>query len=289
MARLHSLFHPGKIKPEWEFRPGALIWRLFCTSTDRIIGEARDQKSKSVSFFCLDARSGAALWKDLKLDEPWWIGIEAVHKDVLICHGFARPDMPQHKGLLGIDSESGKLLWKNEEFSYWFSSEDKVYGQRYLFEKRIGCALDLRSGTLLNEYSGDLEQLQTLERESRERERDDNLVFPEPYNPDDLDSAVTVKLARLLDGKKSVQSIEHLLHRGLLIVDYYRLTGAAEGEPALVNVLEVFDAEKGKTLHKETIASGTAIPAPDAFFVKDDFLYYIKNRTILKALRLWKS
>lgn len=289
MARLYSLFHPGKIKPEWEFNPGALIWRIFCTSTNRIIGEARDKAKKSASFFCLDAHSGRTLWKNLTLDESWWIGIEAVQRDVLILHEFARPDMPQHKGLLAVDGESGKLLWKNAAFSYWFSDENIVYGQKNEFEKRAGCALDLRTGTVLSEYADNLEPLLALERSSRENGVRQTALFPEPFDPDGIDPAVADTMVTLMERKTRIQSMEFLLHRGLLLVDFYETIPAAHESPALTNILEIIDSKSGRVLHREAITIGAGAPAPDAFFVKDNYLYFIKNQTTLTAMKLWKS
>jgi hypothetical protein len=288
-VRLHSFFHPRKIKREWEFSPGALIWRIFYVSTNRIVGEARDQNRKSASFFCLDALSGVALWKDLMLDEPWWVGIETVVNNVIICHEFARPDMPQHRGMLAIDEESGKLLWKNDALSYWFSDKDRVYGRKVVLEKKVGFALDLHTGAVAREYSDDLESLEALQRSRRGDEAENGLAFPEPFSPEDADPATAGKLAHLLDNGSRIQSMEYLLRRDRLLVDFYRIDSAGEGESSLSNILEIIDADDGKILHREAMMSGVAAPTPDAFFVKDDFLYFIKNRTTLIAMKLWKS
>jgi len=101
------------------------------------VGEARDQDQKLVSFFALNAQSGVPLWRDLRLDEPWWAGIEAASDGVVLLHRFATPDMPQHKGILALDLKSGAQLWENRDVTFWFIRDGSVVAHRAVFEKRI--------------------------------------------------------------------------------------------------------------------------------------------------------
>ncbi len=141
----------------------------------------------------------------------------------------------------------------------------------------------------MRDHSSDRESLQALERASREREPENTTVIPHPFDPDDASPQIVDRVRHLTEKKSQIQSMEYLLHRNLLIVDFYQAAVSGEGKPALNNILEIIDAEKGKVLHRDTIASGTAVPTPDTFFVKDDFLYFVKNHATLTALRLWKS
>lgn len=151
MVSMIPFLKEKQLKPAWVFDAGTLIWRIFFTSNNHIIGETRNQEAKSTGFFCVDIHSGKHLWKNISFDEPWWIGIEAVHERWMILHGYVRPDMPEHRGIRIIDIESGKLLWRNDHLSLWFIDNEKLYAHKYLFEKHIACEFDIKTGTLLND------------------------------------------------------------------------------------------------------------------------------------------
>lgn len=287
MKRVFSLFHPKKLQSAWEFNPGALVWRIFFTSTNRIIGETRDQNKKSVSFFCLDAQSGVPLWKDFVLDEPWWTGIEAVHRDVVILHEFARPDMPEHKSFSVIDIESGKLLWKNQELSFWFAYENKLYAQKYLFEKRVGYSFDLHNGTVVEEFSDNLEPLDAMRHSASEQGIDRELVFPEPFNANETDAAIANEIKQVSERK--LDHTEYLLHRGILFVSYYEPEFLENNLPMFSNTLAMIDMKKHKILFKEVLTKKAQAPAPDSFLVKGDCVYFIKDQLTLTALKPWMS
>jgi hypothetical protein len=290
MVNLFTLFRLKRLKPAWEFETDALIWRIFFTPLNTIVGESRNQSIKSTSFFCVDAHSGNPLWKNVKFDEPWWIGIEKVHDRWLILHGYARPDMPEHRGIRAVEIETGKVLWRNDDLSFWFGQHEKLYAHKYLFEKRIGYELDIKTGAVLNEYSDNLDVLHELRKSILQKTSDDQngIIFPELLCTGQGESSIDTAIQRITDGKALEGWIEFVLHNGLLLVSYYQKDHSAQS-PSLKSILTVYDIENMKTLFKEIIVEGLQAPSQDTFFVKDDFVYFIKNQTTLTALRPWKS
>jgi hypothetical protein len=71
-------------------------------------------------------------------------------------------------------------------------------------------------------------------------------------------------------------------------VSYYRKENSS-ASAALENILTVYDTERREKRLDEIIVKGVQIPSPDTFFMKDEFVYFIKNQNTLTALRLWKS
>jgi hypothetical protein len=282
------LFKEKQLKPVWNFDAGALIWRIFFTSNDLIIGEARTQEKKSTSFFCIDIQSGKPLWKDIGFDEPWWIGIEAVYKKWLVLHGFVRPDMPEHRGIRVIDIESGKLLWRNDGLTFWFIDADKLYAHKYLFEKHIGCELEIQTGAIINEHSDDLDTVQRLRQNvlQRESEHQQDVIFPEVFDENETEADIKTVVKRITEDKAIEGWVEYLSYRGVLILSQYRKT-QNKSEPSLLNnILTVYDLKNEKILYAEMIAKDVPMPSPDSFFVKDDLLFFIKHQTNLMALRV---
>jgi hypothetical protein len=291
MAFIIPSFKEKQLKPAWNFDAGALIWRLFFTSNDLIIGETRNQDTKSTSFFCINIHSGRPLWQNIGFDEPWWIGIEAVHERWVILHGFVRPDMPEHRGIRVIDIESGKLLWRNDNLSFWFIDNEKLYSHKYLFEKHIVCELDIKTGTILNEHSDNLDPLQELRQRLLQNkfERQQDVIFPEVFDENDSESAIRTVVKRISESEALQGWIEFLSHRDILIVSQYRQTKNQSESLLLNNILTVCNLKTEKVLYSEIIAKGVKTPSPDSFFIKDDLLLFIEHQTMLTALQAWKS
>ena len=199
MTSVISIFKEKQLKQTWTFDAGALIWRIL-TSNNYIIGETRNQEKKLTSFFCIDICTGKPLWQNISFDEPWWIGIESVKKKWMILHGFVRPDMPEHRGIRIIDIETGKLLWRNDYLSFWFINDEKLYAHRYLFERHIGCELDIKTGTILNEYSDNFDVLQNL-RQKISQEFQHDVIFPEVFDVNNTELTVRTTIQRMTESK----------------------------------------------------------------------------------------
>jgi len=290
MAPMIPFFKEKQLKPAWKFDAGTLIWRIFFTSNNRILGETRNQEEKSTSFFCVDLSSGKPLWKNIGFDEPWWIGIEAVYEKWMILHGFVRPDMPEHRGIRVIDIESGNLVWKNDNLSFWFIDHEQLYAHKYLFEKHIACELDIKTGAILQENTDNLDQLQSLRQRvlQRESERHQDVIFPEVYDEHEEGSTIRTIIQQITESKALEGWIEFLSHRGILIVSQYR-QGQHNTESGLLNnILSVHDLKNEKTLYRDMIAKSVKTPSPDSFFVKDNLLIFIEHQNMLTALQPWK-
>lgn len=287
MVSIIPLFKEKKLKPAWYFDAGTLIWRIFFTSNNLVIGETRSQEEKSTSFFCIDIYSGKPLWHHIGFDEPWWIGIEAVHEKWMILHGFVRPDMPEHRGIRLIDIETGKLLWRSDNLSFWFINNEKLYAHRYLFDRHIGCELDIKTGTILNEYSDNLDVLQNL-RQKISQEYQQDVIYPEVFDENNTELAIKTAVRRITESKALEDWIEYFSQCGILIVSQYRREQIQSEPPSLNNILTIYDLKSEKTLYSEIIAKGVQAPSPDSFFIKDDFLFFIKHQTTLTALQPWK-
>jgi hypothetical protein len=290
MASIIPFLNEKQLKPAWNFDAGTLIWRIFFTSNNLIIGETRSQENKSTSFFCVDLCTGKPLWQDIGFDEPWWIGIEAVHEKWMILHGFVRPDMPEHRGIRVIGIESGKLLWKNDNLSYWFIDKEQLYAHKYSFEKHIACELNIKTGEILHETSDNLDLLQELRQKvsQKESERLPDVIFPEVFDQNIESSLIRATIQQVTEDKALEGWVEYLSHRGMLIVSHYRQSPNRSDSSLLNNILSVYDLKNEKNLHSEIIAEGVKVPSQDAFFIKDNLLLFIKHQNMLTALQPWK-
>jgi Domain of unknown function (DUF4905) len=290
MTGLFPLFHSKQLKPIWEFSTDVLIWRILFSSQNKIIGETRNQEEKSTSFFCVDAHTGTSLWKGIEFDEPWWIGIETVYDKWIILHRFARPDMPEHRGIHVVELATGKLLWRNDELTYWFVHDQKLYAYKYIFEKRLGYEIDIDTGIVLDEYADNLDSLHELRRQvlQNESETIQAVEILESYHKEQPDSEVAVSIQQITRGNALEGWIEYLRRNNILLVSYYRKENSS-ASATLENILTIYDIERREKRFTEIIAKGTQVPSHNTFFAKDELVYFIKDQNTLKALQPWKS
>jgi hypothetical protein len=290
MAALSALFRKNSMKPDWEFQSSGIIWRILLSSQNLFVGETRNQETKSTSFFCVDTCTGKPLWEGIKFDEPWWIGIEAVYDKWIILHKFTRPDMPKHRGIYIVELATGKLVWKNDELTYWFTNGQKLYAYKYIFEKRLGFEIDIVAGTILKEYTDDLDLLHELRKKvlQKESECPQDMIFPQMFSRESVNSEVNTIIQEITRKQVIEGWIEYFQRNSILIVSYYRKNDPSS-ITTLENVLTIYDTEHKEIKFNEIIAKGMQVPSPDTFFARDEYLYFIKDKNKFTALKLWKS
>ena len=287
---MFSFLRSDHLSPEWTFSAGSIIWRLMLAQHGRVVGECRDSENKVASFFCLEMSTGKALWRDLRLDEQWWVGIEAVQKDVVLLHAFAKPDMPEHKGIRAIDAASGAQLWRNDDVSYWFGHDDRVIAYRDFFERRVGYEIDLQSGVLLKTHDTSLEELHALRYQAAEEQSLPEVTLPEIFVEEEADAALAALVVKETKGKELSGKIEYICHNGFLAFNFHvQRRDDTRVPPKLENNLIVYRLPEKKRVFADVIGRNLRGYVPDSFFVKHPFVLFIKDQRVLTALRLWKS
>lgn len=288
--KLFSIFGTNKLEPAWSFSTDGVLWRTLFSQNGRIVGEWRNQERKQASFFCLNEESGLPLWRDLRLDEAWWVGMEAIHGRFLILHEFAQPDMPEHRGVHVVDLNSGAILWRSTELTFLFAYQDRLYAYESRFEKRIAHVLNLKQGEILETYEDGWEALSPVRQLAAAEDHDPEMLFPEIVDDLSTSERVLATIKKEIKGEEVVGSVEFIDHRDLLVFNYHK---AQKGMPpearALENLLVVIDSGKRTKLYHDVISTGASAPTPDSFFVKNESLYFVKNQNTLVSLRLWKS
>ena len=300
--------------PAWAHDAGAVIWRFLFDGEGRIIGEARDPERKQARFFCLRERDGAVIWDDLRLGEPWWVGIEGVDAGRLYLHGYRKPDMPQHLGITAVDIPSGEQLWHNDEYAFVLALNGEVYAARETFGGMQFYRLSAGDGSVAEEFGQDMNRINTLRREINEEDIFRGYRYPEPLGDNHPHGeAVTAALHDMVDTSAVRGDLDVLFEPPLLMAAWHEPvperkrpggrtsavpaeTGATGGTgtasraamnahspPVLQQRFEARDLASGRTLYSDVILEEAEAPGMDSFFVKDDQLMYIKNRSILTA------
>jgi hypothetical protein len=233
--------------------------------------------------------TGKVLWMDLHLDEMWWVGIEAVQKNVILLHAFAKPDMPEHKGIRAFDALSGVQLWRNDDVAYWFGHGDRVIAYRDFFERRVGYEIDLESGVLLKTHDGSLEELHQLRRTAAEEQSVPEVTLPEVFVEEKADPALVALVKKETKGKELSGRIEYIRQNDILVFNVHVQSRHNTSDPKLENNLVVYRLPNKKRIFADVIGRNLAGFGPDSFFVRGPLVLFIKEQRTLTALRLWKS
>ena len=265
------------LEPSWIFSAQGMIWRLLPATGKRFVGEERDISQKSASLFCIEQATGEIQWRNSRLHEPWWIGIEAVHKDMVLLHEYAMPDLPDHKKIHALELASGRTLWKNEELRFLFAYENSIYALEIGHEENHYFEVDLITGEIIREV--DAPYIATM-RDIAYSQNAETVEFPVPFQggvDDDLSGTIT----RLTKGESRIESIEYLRKGEFLALCYHT---AITRDPARQMMDQHFMISDGRrVLYHELLNEGVQNVVPDSFFGIGDFVYSIKDKRVLQA------
>lgn len=259
------------------------IWRILPTTNNKVVIEERDTATKEVFFNCLDIESGKKIFKDFQIGEKNWCGIESIYNDIIFFHTYGKPDMPAHKSIIAFDILSQSILWQNDSYIFSFIDNDKIYCYQQRFEGRIFFALDYLTGNVLEDFGNDTSTINKLKEESDSKFWEQNYLFPEYFKR----NAPTKKdyekyLQQVLTEKVIKGEISYLNYEGILLFNYHEVSKSN----TLSNEFAAVDLFKNKILLKETLDKNLINLMPESFFVKDNFLFLIVDKTKLVVYQI---
>jgi hypothetical protein len=285
-VKLISNLFVRNLAPQWKFTAKGILWRILPSKDDYFVGEDRNLAGKSVTFFCINPTSGKVYWHDVQFHEKWWIGLEAIHRDIVFFHEFASPDLPGHKKIYAVELPTGRLLWFNEELEFLFAYKEMVYASRIAGEQRMFSELDLRSGAVLREP--DFSAVNALRDTALNVSG--NVQFPHPFDASvNVPLPVGESIEQAITPARNPDSIEYLAIDGKIIVGYYDNVSPKAGEQVLIQNIVIVDSDAGKIIYRDVLNStdsACSVPVPDMFFGRGSHIYYVKEKKTLSAIDL---
>ena len=267
-----------KLKKLYKHDSKKQIWRILPTSNNKVVIEERDIKTKEVFFSCSEINSGKKLFREFQLDEKNWIGIETVYNDLIYFHKYGKPDMPMHKGIFAFDISSKSVLWQNDNYVFAFVYEDRVYCYQQRFENRIFFALDYLTGNVVEDFGSDVSTINLLKEKVDEEFWQQNYLFPEYFNRNDSVTNIHQKyIQKVLDENVIKGEVSFMKIKDLLLFNYHEISKSN----TYSNIFTTVDLSKNKILLQETLDKNLVNLMPDSFFVKDNFLFLIVDKTKL--------
>ena len=254
------------IKKLYSFTNTREIWRLLPAGDGKLLIEERNKKTKEVFFNCINIETGKKLLKSFQLEDKFWMGVEAVHNDIIFFHRFIKPDLPTHKDIIAFDINKKEILWENKEFTFLSISNDILQAYKPLFEGREYYKLNINTGKVL-------EKLEQSPDENINEEYQNSTLkgfcFSTIYSNDfQLDEKVH-KIIKSLKAENIVTGrLEFSVYNSILIVSFHIPT--KDGK--LNKFLFVVDIVTGKIILKKMINSNIEVFIPDSFFLIKNFL-----------------
>jgi hypothetical protein len=265
--------------PTWKYVSEGIIWRLFPFGTGYIIGEDRDTDRKTVSFFCLDEVTGRPRWNGLRCAEQWWVSMEAIHNDVLILHEYAAPDMPDHKKIHAVDTSSGSVMWVNDDVKFLFCHAHSLYAAKDTYDQRLFFEIDLMTGKLLREVNS--QHINEI-RQHDDLETAGGVVFPAVIRHVTAQYPLIGKIPGITDEDAQVETIDSDSH---FVTAVCRNVSTQQPQRSYQQELYVYRKADQALSFSDTMNQNLTIPVPDMFFVKGNFIYYIKEKSTLCAFQ----
>jgi len=272
-----------KIKKIYLYDNKKQIWRLIPTDTKKLVIEERDIEKKQVYFSCIHSESGKKIFKNFQLDEKFWIGIETIYKDVIYFHKFVKPDMPQHKGIIAFNLSKQKVLWQNDDQNFLFVYDDKLYCYQQNFESRNYFILNYATGQIAKDIGCSVEKINELRKKAANSDDYSSYHFPQTFYPQkEPDDGVRNFLLKLRNQYVISGNIEFVALNNMILFNFHEAAEAG----FLRNVFKAVDLSTGKYILEEVLISKTTSYVPDSFFVKDDLLFLLIEKTRLGVYRI---
>jgi hypothetical protein len=267
-----------KLKKQYKHDNGKQIWRILPTDNGKVVLEEREINTKEVFFSCMEIESGKKIFKDYQLDEKNWIGIESIYIDIIFFHSYGKPDMPAHKSIIAFDINSQSILWQNDNYVFSFVYADKVYCFQQRFESKVFFALDYLTGNVIEDFGNDVSVINQLKEQYEAKFWEQSYFFPEYFNrSNQAEKDYQKYLQKVLTDKVIKGELSFLVIENLLMYNYHEVNRTNK----LNNEFVVIDLNKNKTLLKETLDKNLVNLMPESFFVKDNFLFLIVDKTKL--------
>lgn len=272
-----------KLKKKYSHNNKRQIFRLIPTDTGKIIIEERDTENKLAYFNCLHIDSGKKIFKHLQLDEKFWLGIEAIYNDVIFFHKFVKPDLPQHNGIIAYDINNKQTIWEDKNRTFLFVKDEKIYAFQQRFEDREFVTLNYLTGEVVDELGIDSDAINKLREDIINSEDFSSYRFPVLFDSNLVgEQKENEILSKLREEHVITGDIEYVLIDDLLLFNFHEVNPGN----TLKNIFKAVDLSSGKYILEATLNSRTNAFAPDSFFVKDDLIFLLIERTKLEVYQI---
>lgn len=255
------------------YTKGRDLWRLLPAGFNKLLIEERDRTSREAFYTCIELSSGKVLFENFQPGEKIWSGVEEIYKEIIYFHRYAKPDMPNHIGIIAYDINKGIILWQNDDFIFSFAANDKVYCFNTSFEGRKYYEIDYLTGEVIKDLGEDYELINSLSKKKKDDQLLNNYSFPETHiegNDLVIDELVAIaKKERVSAGKTDI-----LKKDDLILTSFHTVNDNG----SLTNHFICIDIFNKMIILEIVLNKELKAYIPDSFFMVNDLLLLLLDK-----------
>lgn len=252
-----------KLKHKFSHTFNGIIWNtVVLPEEETMLIEVRNHEQRQVMFSAWQYVQDTFRWKDVMLEESWWINLNAAAHGIILFTIYLDTSNPDKKGILAYTASDLKLLWWNNDFSISSIEGSNVLG----ISAKMGTkdvVLDLLSGK-------EIPLAQSAQQPSFVKLADPFLKPSLYYEGTAHFNTVKTFLESRLN-LMPVVALEYLEHDSKIFISYYTK------ENDLANYLLVLSHAGETRLHEKLDESLKGI-GQDTFFILSGCVIFVKNK-----------
>lgn len=263
--KLSLILLKPRIQLNFSHRFAGTIWNSALSSSEGILVlEVRDGEARKTTFSALEMNRGRMLWRDLLLEEPWWIGLDAARGWVALFSMYTDTANPDRKSLIAYHLTEKKILWWRNDFSLTKIGQDCLSG----------------TSTQLGHREVTVELSTGVETEFVPQREVDPVLKPSQYAEGHAYFSTVKTFLQTRFNLSAVVSLEYLEAFSVICISCY-----TRDEQGLINDLLVLSTE-GELLLRENLGEHLKGIGQDTFFIYDGSVIFVKNRGELFSYKI---
>jgi hypothetical protein len=261
----------------WSYNASGMIWKIIPSEKKYLVGEVRDTVNRKAEYFVLDVLTGNQLWRK-NIFDTWWVGIEVVHNDFIVFHGYETPELPEHLNVIVVDCLTGSVIWSAGDLKYLFIKDDSLYAVRHFKNTASIVKCELATGKVIGEY--DEEAVNGIYKSV-------DIKIPDHINyPDSLELIKNENVKLMGNQIPDFKIMEYLIQDGKVIIAGYTSIRNSNNSITLHHELIIVKEENKKIIYRDTISQQSAYPLNGTFLLMAGKVIYPKENKIINAINI---
>ncbi|MEJ7780236.1 MAG: DUF4905 domain-containing protein [Daejeonella sp.] len=243
--------HTDPMQPVISEKFSGLIWKIKIQEQLGLIAiESRNSDLKQVAFTVLNFISGVVHFKEISYNEQWNLSLAFIGEKNVVINGYGHSDRPESKGIMSVSLADGSVLWErfNISLNEVHESGIQVYDPRF----------QPRKYSWIDHLTSD-----TIVAQSREPVAGSTIVFPE------IDNAINIP--SFIKHEQIAGDISALLFANKTILSFHETKDGFFQQRLIVY-------QEDKILIDDILISGIQKLQPEAFFIQQNHLLYIRDK-----------
>lgn len=226
-----------------------IIWKIKVNAGGVIAIETRNRELKQVLFSAFNFITGETHFKNQVYEENWNLNLAFAGRKNLVLNAFEHAETPESRGILSIDVEDGSVKWQKFNISLNQVNEEglQVYDSR--FQPRKYYWIDHLTAEVISQPNADASYT--------------DIMFPETDRPFIIPS--------FIDHGVVASEISTLHYSDKVFLSFHEVEN-----DYLKQRLIVYQADR--VLIDDILISGIQKLQPEAFFIQQNHLFYIRNK-----------